>query len=304
MNQQIAISPSIVKYIDDNQPSGLKLRAEEEEAQNIIKVIEDNYFVIDSSGFYITEIDSYIKSVRFPGQIKEFRDLFEQWLMTMSVNVNYNGNELDITKLAELSQDKIAFDPRWTIEDIKNNGESYPEIEYHICQSLLEPKIYDRLKNAPCEYEIKYGNSYDLRLILEPFLRNAKIVKIYDMYMMNDRARINLEKIINLTNKDAIIILYPLSEDKYITDKDGNILHKNVNRYKAFKKMINKMRERRHHINIENFEVKNHKDRFIYTNKFRIRFPCLDLLNRNGSVHLDDEGKPVHIIEVKELKNL
>jgi hypothetical protein len=298
MKQQLAIGISIIDFLCANRPKeGYSKNKTQENARILYDIIEDNFIVMDNQ--YAKHINAEIESITREKYGNAADDLKISMLLLFDnkkYKLDIDLDEYDLFRLANSTDDKIAFDTGWNNKNVRRNEKRNPQIEFHTIQSFIEPEVYHRLKNVPCEYKMEKGVSYDIKIILNPFIRYAKYIHIIDQYMMNENARVNLQKILECINSNTSVKLSPLSEPLYIRKaNDQKKKEEYRENYKKFKQLLKEFNGK---IIIDEFRATKHIDRYIITDQVDISIPSLDFLNDNGEAKVEDAYKDIQKIRI------
>lgn len=306
MDQELTVSKNLVNYLYNNCSIFKK-----NNAGKCIDVLRQNYFVLDLSKEHwnnyktefnnlpnenavaMNELERFIFLELFKDRIKEY-DLIKD----ESVNI-----ELELTKL---SVDKILVDLDFTEKNIKQEQKSNPGIEFHNSHSLINPECYHRLKNVPANITLEKDKLYDWEVLLSPFLRSADSIEIKDPYLINPTAVENLKKIFKIINKNTKVKLLALKKDKYSKTyhKATRKFISNPEKEEIYNRYINEidiLKKNGYSILVnEYYDGKTkHRERYIYTDRFKIYIPGgLDCIDVDGNPNIDEQDKDGNEIRI------
>jgi hypothetical protein len=295
MNQGITVSENIISFLADDSPSVFNIS----EPQKCYEYLKQNHFVFDIENElfkkYFIEIEK-IKDIQKRNEFNEYiRKLNENSPEKYNCNINFN-----IIELCSKSKDKIYFDPKG--EEIKLNLNQLNEIEKHDLNSFLNPNYNIKLKHLPTIIECRKECKYNLSLIMEPFLRNAREIVIEDPYIRNENAIYNLESILIRVSSKSMIKVKTLEKELHDFKKDKI--------RKKFEDILRKYKidllffKTREIVKEGNMYLRSkHQERCIVTEKYEIYIPGgLDQFYRGTpNIEEDDLGKYKIRIEEKKL---
>lgn len=302
MDQDITISTNIVKYFYEDLTNG---SLETSNSQKCYLILKQNFLIVDKDKKHFQQI--LIEIDKLP-KTKEKDNLKKNILGLILHRAKPIQNSLESKNgayhLAESSYDKIFFDPMITEDDKQtkllelqfNIGKH--DIELYTSQNLISPDMSLRLKNVPFEVQFEKDKKYDLIKLLNPIIRNCKQIEIRDPYIRNNKAIYHLKKIRELNTKASLKVkTIPIE----MIPTDRNDLHYND---KELKKIIGptNLSYYQSYLNKNNKYSIPHKERYILTEKFRIRLPGgLDQFNEKGYPNMmEDEDIMEMSIKHKE----
>lgn len=281
MKQEITITKEIINYFEDNLPGYL----EETNAQKIIKLLKENYFLVDKNRLHFKQIwdaSKCIKDERLKSEIQRFiewgfREKF------CAVDTDFDSPEF----LSLHSNDKLLFEPFLTNKKINKQRIKYSPVEFYNAEKFVFPEITDRLKHGNSVLTFEANVSYNIGEILKPYIRKSSVLVIEDPFLPNPNARHNLDIILDhfdgseITIKTYSEIIYK----KYVRNNQQN--------YKKFIKYIN-------NINIGHklieYKDRGHKERYIKTDLLELTLPGgLDFINTSGYLTRPESYSKIHV---------
>lgn len=295
MNQEITISTNTVDYLLRTYKDRQKRR---KEIFKLLDVFEQNIKATDSKGLHFAEWIEKFESSDIPYK-EQLRFIIEDIIDSGHTKIktyDLNKSEFNELAIAEVSSDKIYFDPCFSKQEIKSVLKRKPEIEIHDSESFLNPQPFHRLKNCPAEIELNKDCYYDIQKIFRPFLSDCKRIVIRDQYLPNYKARIHLREILEL-NKKASFQLQLLDRRNYC-----RLAKKDFSFYQSFNDEIENYKKNGLKIKLYWLEV-GHTERYIETEHFKIRIPGgLDIWDENGIYN--NEYATIGISEIEENSTL
>lgn len=280
MNQQIVVSKEIVNYLSQNLPAFRK-----NDALDLIEFIEQNYFVSDRNTIHFNKIIEKIEELTPSSKTDEIKKIVHNWIQEKKYFVEYEYKKTDEEQigLAHLTDDKIFLEPFLPNKELAKFEKKYCELEVHNSQSFVRPKHYQRLKHLPTIIPLERDIHYDLVKILEPFLRDAKSIRIEDPYLPNPFAQQNVLKVIKSFPKSKFNLIF-LAKNLYSKHSSKKKNDEKIKQYNSFIKKIKDLINNNYTINYsEYFQSKKHRERFIFTEKYQIYIPGgFDFLNEDG----------------------
>lgn len=289
MNQSITVKDNLFAFLREESKQMQLGRISN--GDKLILLIEQNYISLDSN----YEILSLFQNkVTF-----ELEPLLHFWLKHgRFIREGFNF-ENDFVLFSSKTKDKILLD------SILNEGNEIPivntDVEIHDLISFMAPKTHHRLKHLSFDEKattnlVLYKNiKYDLKNLLEPYLRFSKKIIIDDPFLYNPSAFHNFKMLISFLELSEITLkLY--SKDCYIDIYGKNKKEKYSEYYDTFMNYINNIKNNGIHIKMELYNKTGHKDRYIVTDKIKIEVPGgLDFLNQSGKANIDKMKESIEI---------
>ncbi|MGE5363262.1 MAG: hypothetical protein ACM3SM_03960 [Bacteroidota bacterium] len=274
MNQEITVSESVVEFL-----YSLFENREFDVYSRTVHNIESNVNTGDTGYQHFRNWYTQLESL----PDNSFRKVIQEFVERVTSTSKSQIRTVDIEKsvdsiamaIAERTADKIYFDPAITEHQLSQKKES--AVEIYDARSFLEPTAFQRLKHCPTELYLSHGMTYDLEVILKPFLKYSRNIVITDPYLPNPKARVNLRKIFRM-NSTARYELQTLSRKEYCC---FNSRKQPV--YTGFLNELNKFGEQGLKVAVTEIR-KKHWDRYIFTDEFEIYIP-------GGLDFLDDKGR-------------
>jgi len=286
MDQELTVSKSIVNYLFKNLPA-----YKANNAQKCIDIIEQNYFVSDIQNSHLKKIYDEFKFFPDGDKKRSIFDLLDHTIQKKlkSIEYFYTEEEDCEIQLSNESEDKIFLDVNLDLKGIKSKTKKFLNVEFLNSDLIINPEISNRFRVIPTNYELQKDVRFDLVNFMRPFFRNATEIIIIDPFLANKYAFHNLKNLFQVIEKKCKIKLKLYSERDYLSYSK---LKKDEfkNNYDILIKEINEQRNIGFKIEIEEFKVKKHKERYILTDKFEISIPGgLDCLDVNGFPFLDSD---------------
>lgn len=290
MDQELTISKSLVGYFYNNLPA-YKIN----NAQKCLEIIEQNYFVSDTKGNHKKNIFDELNSLPEGDKRKTIFYLVDHIIQNRTRNFDsqYSGEDSESEiQLSKITEDKLFLDLDLNIKEIKSKTKKYPEIEFLNHEILIKPETSHRFKNIPTIISLQKDVRFDLVEFLRPFLRNAKEITIVDPFLANKNAFSNLKNLFTLFIKNCNIKLNHYSEKDYLIYAGNNKDKKDkfIENYRNLNEEIESKKAMDFKIEIDEFTSRDHKERYILTEKFEIKIPGgLDCLDEYGFPSLKNE---------------
>lgn len=285
MKQEITFSPEIFEFISkDSQP----LDADTPQ-KLMMGFIKQNYFVLDKKKQLTSEYANVILSLPDSNIYKSTLKLFVDGLINNKgkhfVEYPLEAKEDLVISLTEYSQDHILCVSKRN--EYCSKIHSNTNIELHDFDSFLYPEPNHKLKHLPTIIPLKEGVFYDIINILRPFLQNAKYARIEDPYLPNPLASENVFEIIKtFQNINYKLIMFP--KELYCGQLN---IKKKIKQYDKFIKKVDHLCTDGYKIDTnEQFRIKKHRERYIFTEDYQIYVPGgFDCIKRNGYLEINND---------------
>lgn len=289
MDQEITVSKNIVSYLFNNLPA-----YKANNAQKCIDIIEQNYFVSDNQNNHLKKIYDEFESFPDDDKRRSIYYLLDHTIQNKLKNIEYSytGEEDCEIQLSNESEDKIFLDVNLDLKGIKSKAKKFLNVEFLNSDLLIKPEITNRFRVIPSTYELQKEVRFDLLNFVKPLFRNATEIIIIDPFLANKNAFKNFKDLFSVINKVCKIKLKIYSERDYLSYAYLKIkIDEFKSNYDVLLKEIKFQRGFGFKIELEEFEVKKHKERYILTDKFEIYIPGgLDCLDENGFPLLDSDN--------------
>lgn len=302
MNQQLTLSQELVNYMAIHLPV-----FKENEASKAINYIDQNFIVSDLGLKHFNNIIDAIEMIQDQNKKIGIQNLFTYWIQEKKclIDCEFPGDSCDELKLALISEDKIYFNPVLNQAKRRKFSKEYNKLEMHDIKSFLNPEPYHRLKHLPTSIAFQKGIYYDLRKILNPFLKFSKTICIEDPYLPNLKASHNVLKVIENLKRANISLIF-LNRSKYIDHHVDRERKKKEFFYDSFIEKLKLLITKGYQIKYNShFKKKTHRERYIFTDEFQIYLPGgFDFLEIDGylknEIEFDiDDKKEIRIEERK-----